>query len=90
MKMDSFGGTELIALGVICKTAKTPGHRKNTGYLVRCPIFFCPPPTPAFPRLAVGQHAENDEPKCVSNLKGIWNKAAYFVCRKQNEWGQVL
>jgi len=25
-----FGGTELIALDVLSKTAKTPGHRKNT------------------------------------------------------------
>jgi len=25
-----FGGTELMALDVLAKTEKTPGHRKNT------------------------------------------------------------
>jgi len=38
--MDLFGGTELIALDILDKTEKTPGHRKNTGYLVRCPIKY--------------------------------------------------
>jgi len=27
-----FGGTELIALDVLCKTAETLGHRKNRGF----------------------------------------------------------
>jgi len=26
------GGTELIALDVLCKTAETLGHRKNRGF----------------------------------------------------------
>ena len=28
--IDLFGGTELIALDILDKTEKTPGHRKNT------------------------------------------------------------
>jgi len=35
--------------------------------------FFCPPPTPAHPPLAVGQQADNDEPKYFSNLEGVRN-----------------
>jgi len=28
-----FGGTEFIALNVLAKTEKTPGHQKNTGVI---------------------------------------------------------
>jgi len=39
--IDLFSGTELIALDVLSKTLKkTPGHRKNRAYLVRCPINY--------------------------------------------------
>jgi len=30
IEIDLFGGTELIALDILDKTEKTPGHRKNT------------------------------------------------------------